>query len=125
MYPICVDLQFKVISSRRQCTGSGRTTRVGSRAIEFDTDQSIPAGSRLEISVCWPVLLDDRVSLQLVLCGRVTAANPTSARVEFERYNFRTRRPAPPVKQPSAEPPRKLFAVSAGATSPVSMGAHV
>lgn len=124
LYPICVDLHYKVISSRRPIIGAGRTTRVGSHVIEFEADQPVPPGSKVELSVCWPVLLDNRVGLQLVLSGWVAASEGNSARVEFERYHFRTRRTAAPGRQPAAAP-RPVLVTSSAAARPLSVGAFL
>ena len=81
--------------------GSGRTTHIGSHQIIFTGDQSLPKGTRVEVSVAWPALLEDRVKLQLVVQARVTSVEDDRITVDVRQYQFRTRA-AIPVREERA-----------------------
>jgi hypothetical protein len=65
--------------------------------VVFTADQPIPVGSKLEIAISWPVLLNDRVSLKVVIEGELVACGEQEMTARIVKYQFRTRKPpAPP-----------------------------
>jgi hypothetical protein len=92
LYPITLDLHYQVLSGGRPVqAGSGRTTRLGSRRVVFTAEPALEVAARLQISVAWPVLLDDRVKLQLIIEGRVIGVDGDRVTVGVVKYHFRTR----------------------------------
>lgn len=93
MYPVKLDVRYKIQSRALGvlATGSGQTSLIGSHRIIFTGDQPIPKGARVEVSVAWPALLENRVKLQLILQGRIAAADGARTTVAISRYEFRTR----------------------------------
>lgn len=93
LYPVHLALRYKALSSRQGvvATGSGQTTHIGSHQIIFTGDLSVPKGTRVEVSVAWPALLEERVKLQLVVQARVTSVDAGRITVEVRQYQFRTR----------------------------------
>jgi hypothetical protein len=53
---------------------------------------NIRAGTRVELNIEWPGLLDGQVPLQLVAMGRVVRSDPSSFAMVLGRYQFRTTR---------------------------------
>jgi hypothetical protein len=72
-------------------SGSGRTLDIGSRGILFTTEEKLPLGRMVELSVNWPARLGGTCPLKFVAVGRVVRAEPTRAAVRIERYEFKTR----------------------------------
>ena len=72
-------------------SGSGTTLNIGSGGILFTTEEKLPLGRMVELSVNWPARLDGTCPLQFVATGRVVRAEMTRAAVRIERYEFRTR----------------------------------
>ena len=93
LYPVVLEVQFKGLTGKLPVAGTGATTLMGSRELVFTADGSIKAGVRLELSVAWPVLLDDHVKLQLVIVGRATAVDGNRVTFAISKYHFRTRGP--------------------------------
>ena len=91
MYPLTLDLQYKVLSGRLETAGIGQTSSMGSGKLVFTGNQSIKSGARLEISILWPALLDDHVRLQLVIQGRAIDVAGKRITVCFAKHQFRTR----------------------------------
>jgi hypothetical protein len=52
----------------------------------------IRAGTRVDLSIDWPSLLDGRIPLQLVMVGRVVRSGPSGFALALARYQFRTTR---------------------------------
>jgi hypothetical protein len=75
--------------------GSGQTLNMSSGGILFTTQEGLPPGWLVELSVDWPAKLDGRCLLKLVALGRVVRAEPRCAAIEIEKYEFRTRRCEP------------------------------
>ena len=93
MYPVKLDVRYTIRSRALGvlATGSGHTSSIGSHHIIFTGDQPIPKGARVEVSVAWPALLENRVKLQLILQGRTAAADGARTTVAISHYEFRTR----------------------------------
>ena len=71
-YPIELEMRYKVVTrSRAPLTGVGRTMNISSGGVLFGGDQSVPAGAFVELSLNWPILLQNTCPLTLVIIGRV------------------------------------------------------
>lgn len=57
----------------------------------FRADQELPIGTAIQLSLGWPVKLENRVELKLIVLGRVVRTQGNYVGVEFHRYEFRTR----------------------------------
>jgi hypothetical protein len=91
-FPLHEDVRYKVVQSKSQkITGSGTTLNFGSGGILFTTEETLPVGRTIELSVNWPARLDGTCPLQFVATGRIVRAEPHQAAVRIERYEFRTR----------------------------------
>jgi len=57
----------------------------------FTTEDKLPLGKTVEVSVNWPAKLDGGCPLKFVATGRVVRSDAGIAAVRIERYEFRTR----------------------------------
>lgn len=91
-YPIELELRYKVLArSRTHLRGSGRTLNMSSGGILFGGDQHLPAGAFVELSIHWPVLLQNTCQLTLLVVGRVVRSVDGAVAVKTSRYEFITR----------------------------------
>jgi hypothetical protein len=92
-FPLVLPLKYKVVSRKAKAiSGTGSTVLLSSTDIVFNADQ--PLGSdvrRCEISIAWPVLLDKRIHLQLVLQSVITRSEGQVVMGRVSQYEFRTR----------------------------------
>jgi hypothetical protein len=72
-------------------TGVGETVSFSSTSILFTTEQRLPTGCAIELSVNRPARLDGTLSLKFVATGRIIRAEDDRAVAEFGRYEFYTR----------------------------------
>ena len=92
-FPVREDVRYRVVQSKsNNIIGSGTTLNIGSGGILFTTEESLPLGRTVELSVNWPARLDGTCPLQFVATGRVIRSENDKAAVRIERYEFRTRR---------------------------------
>jgi hypothetical protein len=90
-FPIEREMRFRVEGRRGYlCEGAGTTLNISSGGVLFSTEQEIPVGSRIELSISWPAQLENKCNLKLVARGRVTRRGPGQAAVEIQQYEFRT-----------------------------------
>jgi len=54
------------------------------------TDSMLATGMPIELSMTWPVLLNDSCAMKLMIYGCVVRSNEKGAAVAIERYEFRT-----------------------------------
>jgi hypothetical protein len=91
-FPVREDVRYRVVQSRAtKISGSGTTVNMGSGGILFTTEDKLPLGRMVEVSVNWPARLDGTCPLQFVATGRVVRSEDDKAAVRIERYEFRTR----------------------------------
>ena len=57
-------------------------------------------GLKLNVAITWPVLLDGRIQLQLIVTGVVVWSSATETAMKIERHDFRTRSVGPKARSP-------------------------
>ena len=91
-FPVREDVRYRIVQSRAtKVTGCGTTVNIGSNGILFTTEDKLPLGRMVELSVNWPARLDGVCPLQFVAMGRVVRSENHRAAVRIERYEFKTR----------------------------------
>ena len=90
-FPVNEELRYKVLHKSSRITGMGKTLNIGSGGVLFTTEEKLPLGRQVEISINWPARLDGTCPLKFVASGRVVRSEQSRAAVRIERYEFRTR----------------------------------
>lgn len=101
LYPVTMELRYK-IASRTPRVGMGQTSQMSTSEVVFTADQALDPGTKLEISIAWPALLNGRVALQLVVVGDVVGSRGSLTTVRIRKYHFRTRGRQTEFVQPPA-----------------------
>ena len=92
-FPVREDVRYRIVQSKSLgISGTGTTLNMGSGGILFTTEEKLPVGRPIEISVNWPARLDGTCPLQFVATGRVVRSDDRQAAVRIDRYEFKTRR---------------------------------
>lgn len=85
------EVRYKMLYGQRIAeTGSGRTINISSGGVWFTTEAMLTSGMPIELSMSWPVLLNDSCPMKLMIYGCVVRSNDKGAAVAIERYEFRT-----------------------------------
>ena len=91
-FPVREDARYRIVQARAaKVSGVGTTLNIGSGGILFTTEDKLPIGRLVELSVNWPARLDGVCPLQFVATGRVVRSEGQRAAVRIERYEFKTR----------------------------------
>ena len=96
-FPIEREVRYKTLNQRADSlAGSGKTLNISSSGVLFTSDQELPVGTRLELSISWPAQLNERCMLNLVARGRITRHSKGQSALQIQQYEFRTQsRPGP------------------------------
>jgi hypothetical protein len=70
--------------------GTGKTLNISSSGVLFTTGHMLLPGRRMELSISWPVQLNNQCALKLVARGRVVRFERGRAAIEIQQYEFRT-----------------------------------
>ena len=70
--------------------GIGQTVNMGSGGVAFNADSAMQPGSFVELSISWPVLLDESCPMRLIVFGRVLRAAGKRIVCTVDKYEFRT-----------------------------------
>ena len=90
-FPIQKEVRYKLLNRNVVTTGVGQTLNIGSGGVLFTTEQRLPIGHTIELSVDWPAWLNATCPLKFVARGLIMRAEGDRTAVRFERYEFRTR----------------------------------
>ncbi len=90
-FPIHREVRYKLLDDGRiVARGRGETVDMGSGGIAFRINEALPLGAYIELSVSWPVPLDDNTPMQLIVFGRVLRFNSGRFVCGIEKWEFRT-----------------------------------
>ncbi len=104
-FPVERDVRFKVTRAKTPwsknprsaapesslpATGDGKTVNVSSAGVSFTTTERLAPGSDIEVSIDWPVELNNSCALRLVGRGRVVRSVDGEAAVHVQNYEFKT-----------------------------------
>ena len=85
------EVRYKMLYGQRIAeTGTGKTQNISSGGVWFTTENMLTTGMPVELSMNWPVLLNDSCPMKLMIYGCVVRSNERGAAVAIERYEFRT-----------------------------------
>lgn len=85
------DVRFRVFKQRRSHgTGNGKTINISSSGVLFTSDEVPRLGESLELSISWPVRLDNKSALKLVVRGNVVRVEPGRAAMDVQHHEFHT-----------------------------------
>lgn len=90
-FQIAQEVRYRMDFDRRVPeTGTGRTLDISSAGVSFTTQNLLAAGTPVELSMNWPVLLNDSCPIKLMMYGNVIRSDDKVAAVAIQRYEFRT-----------------------------------
>ena len=102
------DLRFKIIKDDRVImTGVGQTINISSAGVAFESAtriMGVKSGTLIELSIGWPVLLEETCLVRLVIFGEVVRASYRVMACKVERYEFRTQARVQPAGPRHSEP---------------------
>jgi len=107
-FPLGFQLRYKAASTDMAVFGVGRTNVISSTELFFTAEHALECGMKAEIYVAWPVLLDGRARLQLILEGNITRTEGRLAALTINKYYFRTRGPWSDAEQAEAQTSDRL-----------------
>src|SRR5664280_2697612 len=86
-FPLREEVKYRLLQAKApKASGAGRTLNIGSGGILFTTEERLPMGRTVEISVDWPARLGGTCPLKFVAIGRVIRAEADKAAIKIERY---------------------------------------
>jgi hypothetical protein len=89
-YPVKLTVRYRTVGRHQSVNGVGHTLNMSSGGLLVSAQHEVSAGSRLEVNVEWPLLLDGAIPLQLVAHGKVVRCGGSMFAISFAQYQFRT-----------------------------------
>ncbi len=90
-FPMQRELRYKLLKDGATVeAGVGETVDIGSGGVSFQTSRDLPAGNFIELSISWPVLLEDNCPMRLIVFGRVVRTDGNKCACTIDKYEFRT-----------------------------------
>jgi hypothetical protein len=86
-----MDVRFSYSERGVTYTGAGVTVDLSRVGVCFQTDTPPPAGTKAELRIAWPFLLQGSCTLELVVWGSTLGTREGCTVLRMSRYEFRTR----------------------------------
>lgn len=86
-FDLRLDLRCRLLESGEVLTG--RTCDISSTGVRFHLDRDLPLGRQIQLSVAWPVSLEDRWPLRLAVQGQVIRCDRHGIVMRISRHEFR------------------------------------
>jgi hypothetical protein len=103
------EIRYRVLEQDKIiAVGSGKTINLASNGVTFLTENDLPPGAFIELSIAWPALLENRCPLQLIGFGRVLRSAGGTVASTIEQYEFCTLARVVPESAWSARSDQKL-----------------
>jgi hypothetical protein len=88
-YPIAVEVEYRAIGPDGLAfRGVGRSLNLSTSGILFEARQNLWPGMRIELTIAWPVRLDNAVDLNLCVAGRVARTDGFTHAVRIREHEF-------------------------------------
>src|ERR1044071_875254 len=90
-FPLRRKLRYRILQSGRWIDpGTGLTSDMSSEGIAFTADRLLLPGAFIELSVSWPVSLENGCPLQLVAMGRIVRCLGMLVVCTLQKVEFRS-----------------------------------
>jgi len=81
------EVRYKMLYGQRIAeTGTGKTRNISSGGVWFTTEQTLTPGMPVELSLNWPVLLNDSCPMKLMIYGCIIRSSEKGAAVAIEPW---------------------------------------
>ncbi len=90
-YPLQLEMEYKLLGRGRAVRkGTGATLNISSGGVLFTSDESVPSGTLIELTMSWPFLLEGTCPLRLVMRGHVVRSKGNQVAISSRHHEFRT-----------------------------------
>ena len=93
-FPFELRVRCRSVGRGHPFAGVGWVVNMSSGGVLVAYQHEISVGTRMELNIEWPSLLDGRIPLQLIMVGKVVRSETSSFAVALGPYQFRTTRRA-------------------------------
>jgi hypothetical protein len=85
------ELRYRLLEAEATVSsGVGRTMDISSNGVLFMAEHALRAGALVELSISWPVLLNEDTPVRLTTFGRVIRSSGFATACTIDKYDFRT-----------------------------------
>ena len=85
------EIRYKLVDGGvLRVSGAGNTLNMCSGGVAFSTEQALKPRACVELSISWPILLDETCPMRLVIFGRILRSSTGTAVCSIDKYEFRT-----------------------------------
>jgi c-di-GMP-binding flagellar brake protein YcgR len=90
-YDVDLKVHYRVLRQDQVVrTGSGKTFNISGGGIACQLDETLKPGSKIELSIAWPVMLNQNCALKLVVTGKIIRSDSSLTALRMKGYEFRT-----------------------------------
>jgi hypothetical protein len=104
-YSMALELHYRTVKGREPQDGKPAITRdISTGGVLFSSDEMLPRGCSVELSIEWPVLLHGTKRLRLKVYGRVVRSDGRGTAIRTIRHEFFTAGQPPQAAEQTLAP---------------------
>ena len=88
-FPLVREVRYRPLSRRGEPARQGQTVNISSSGTLFTTVEDLAPGTKVELSISWPLKMNDTVSMNLVAGATIVRVDGRKAAARFETHEFR------------------------------------
>jgi hypothetical protein len=90
-FPFQREARYKLLEENTiVAVGMCETLDMSSSGVAFNGRQQLKEGAFIELSISWPVLLDENCPMRLIVFGRIRRSAENKTVCTIDKYEFRT-----------------------------------
>jgi hypothetical protein len=89
-YALELTVEYRVLGRYSSITGSGTLINISSGGVAFTNTAQLKLHTNLELSISWPILLNGKCPLRLIMIGHVVRSSRGFTAIQARRHEFRT-----------------------------------
>src|SRR5882672_5050732 len=90
-FPIHREVRYKLLHEGNLIgAGTGQSVNIGSGGVSLSLDRELLPGAFIELSMSWPILLNDACPMRFIAFGRVLRSVGRRSACTIDKYEFRT-----------------------------------
>ena len=88
-FPLVRELRYRPANRRGEPACQGQTINISSSGTLFTIVEDLAPGMKVELSISWPLKLNDAISMNLVAGATIVRVEGRKAAARFETHEFK------------------------------------
>jgi len=88
-FPLARKVRYEFVQSNQSQCGQGEILNISSSGVLLQAEHELQPGTKLRLSISWPIKLNETASIKLVAEGKIVWAKEKKVAVRLTSHEFR------------------------------------